>query len=74
MSTLKLNKPDKTKLALDLGMRFVDRKGRYILQAQTTIIVRYEPHTPTHANDSVTQVPVMERTWIDVPLVVETYT
>lgn len=69
MSTLKLNKPDKTKVAEQLGMRFVDRKGRYMLQARQAVI--YEVRASLSAGAAVT---MKDHTWVDVPLVVETYT
>jgi hypothetical protein len=55
--------PDPAKIAqsLQMGFRFVERKGnRYILQAR--VLVGYDqPMSPA------------EHTWIDIPLVPETY-
>lgn len=59
-STLTLKKPvDPVKIALSLqiGLRYIDRKGRYTAQALVTIC---------NADRS-------EQTWVDVPLVPETY-
>jgi len=58
--TLTLKKPvDPIKVALSnqLGIRYVDRKGRYIAQAIVAIC---------NADQA-------ETTWVDVPLVPETY-
>jgi len=44
--------PEKVALAARLGLRFVDREGRYILQVQASL---------------------PDRTWVDIPLVVERY-
>jgi hypothetical protein len=57
--TLKPKAPDPVKIALSLqvGFRYVDRKGRYIAQALVTIC---------NADQS-------EHTWVDIPLVPETY-
>jgi hypothetical protein len=49
--------PEKLLLADRLGLRFIDRKGRNMLQARTVIIV----------DDN------QDYTWVDVPLVPETY-
>jgi hypothetical protein len=49
--------PAKLELADKLGYRFIDRKGRNMLQARTVIFV----------NGSE------ENTWVDIPLVPETY-
>lgn len=61
--TLTLRKPpDPAKVAQSehFGFRFVDRKGRYILQH--LVYVGYDkPSSPP------------EYTWIDIPLVPETY-
>ena len=58
--TLTLRKPvDPVKIALSLqmGLRFVDRKGRYTAQALVTL----------DCGDR------SDHTWVDVPLVPETY-
>jgi hypothetical protein len=60
--TLSLKKPaDPEKIArsLQIGFRFVDRKGRYIMQAH--IPVGYQAQVPN------------EHTWVDIPLCPETY-
>lgn len=56
--TLTLRKPpDPVKIALSLqiGMRYVDRKGRYTQQVQLFLEAK------------------QEHTWVDIPLVPETY-
>lgn len=67
--------PNPLKIALSekLGWRFVDRSGRYILQART---VRYEQGHTTSAGRFGASVPcaiIVEQTWVDVPLVPEVY-
>jgi hypothetical protein len=52
--------PAKAALSEKLGMRFVDRGGRYIFQR---LIV-------TYSSDAVSE---LSRTWMDVPLVPEAY-
>lgn len=54
--------PKKAAIADQLGMRFVDRSGRYIAQK---LVVTYE-----FVCDAQRE---LSRTWIDVPLVPETY-
>jgi hypothetical protein len=49
--------PQKIALSLEIGFRFVDRKGRYILQRAK--MVSYDSHDG--------------HTWVDIPLVPETY-
>lgn len=49
--------PQKVALSLQMGFRYVDRKGRYIAQAMVTICNADHP----------------EHTWVDIPLVPETY-
>lgn len=49
--------PAKLKRANELGLRFIDRDRRYILQAKTVIFVNEQ----------------QENTWVDIPLVPETY-
>lgn len=61
MATLTLKKKDFTAaidLSQQIGWRFIDRKGRYILQAQLVEIAG-DDDGPT--------------TWVDVPLCPETY-
>jgi hypothetical protein len=62
MSTLTLKKAAKTEAAIDLsqrvGMRFVDKKGRYTLQMQLVEVAGAEEGATT---------------WVDVPLCPETY-
>lgn len=53
--------PAKVALSDQLGMRFVDRGGRYIMQK---LVVTY-----WHAQELGEQ----SRTWVDVPLVPEAY-
>lgn len=67
--TLTLKKPpDPAKIAqsLEIGFRFIDRKGRYILQKN----VVYERPIIDCSAHYVTQ---KETTWIDIPLVPELY-
>lgn len=52
----------------ELGFRFVDRRGRYILQAHT---VFYREVKLGEASGSSVTVP--EHTWVDIPLVPEVY-
>jgi hypothetical protein len=49
--------PIKIALSLQVGLRYVDRNGRYTAQALVTIC------PADHA----------EQTWVDIPLVPETY-
>jgi hypothetical protein len=68
LKTLTLKKaPDPAKIALSLqiGHRFIDRKGRYILQVH----VFKTPVLGVHYS----QANSAERTWVDIPLVPETY-
>lgn len=61
--TLTLKKPvDPVKIALSLhlGYRYIDRKGRYILQARVNVC--YDQIAQPH-----------DYTWMDVPLCPETY-
>jgi hypothetical protein len=60
--------PEKIARAGALGFRFVDREGRYILQARTVIYP--ESRSP------IDQMPLLgrpEQTWVDIPLVPEVY-
>lgn len=50
--------PVKISLSQALGFRFIDRKGRYIMQAKTVIF---------SDGDSASD------TWVDIPLVPEVY-
>ena len=52
--------PEKVALSLDLGVRFIDRGGRYIMQK---LVVAYESGGMAERS----------RTWVDVPLVPEAY-
>jgi hypothetical protein len=59
-STLSLKKKDpaeKLLQALQIGFRFVDRKGRYILQ--TSVVINVQDR--------------QENTWVDIPLCPEVY-
>lgn len=47
--------PQKIARSIEIGFRFIDRKGRYIMQAH----VFFQEKS--------------EHTWIDIPLVPETY-
>lgn len=60
-------KVDPTKVALSekLGFRFVDRGGRYIMQKLYVTYWQLPPNQHQGTEDS--------RTWVDVPLVPETY-
>lgn len=49
--------PVKIALSLQIGFRYVDRKGRYTSQALVTIVKEG----------------TSEQTWVDIPLVPETY-
>jgi len=49
--------PIKIALSRQIGLRYVDRQGRYTAQAWVTIL------NADHA----------EQTWVDIPLVPETY-
>lgn len=72
LKTLTLRKPpDPQKIAqsIEVGMRFVDRKGRYILQ---TRLVTYGPRGIVNGVTYYEKV-VVDATWVDVPLVPETY-
>lgn len=63
MGTLTLKKKDFSAaidLSQQIGMRFIERKGRYIMQAQVVGIER--EGSDDHS-----------LTWIDVPLCPETY-
>jgi hypothetical protein len=71
--TLSLKKPpDPAKIAqsLQIGLRFVDRKGRYILQKYVKVVA-YElgGNMAGEKYDSINE----HRTWVDIPLVPETY-
>lgn len=60
--------PAKVALADSLGVRFIDRGGRYIMQK---LVVSYEG---LPADFAVTPIGnERSRTWIDVPLVPEVY-
>lgn len=61
--------PQKIARSLEIGFRFIDRKGRYILQRH---IVMYDTRTKAGAATEVERVAV-DSTWIDIPLVPETY-
>lgn len=54
--------PAKVSMSEQLGMRFIDRGGRYIFQK---LIVTYEFACDAQRERS--------RTWVDVPLVPEAY-
>lgn len=61
MATLTLKKKDQTAaidLSQQIGMRFIERKGRYMLQMQLVEIASAEEG---------------QTTWVDVPLCPETY-
>jgi hypothetical protein len=61
--TLSLKKPvDPEKIArsLHLGLRFIDRKGRYIMQARVSVAYGISVSPNDH-------------TWVDIPLCPETY-
>lgn len=61
MGTLTLKKKDFTAavdLSQQIGMRFIERKGRYMLQMQLVEIAGAEEG---------------QTTWVDVPLCPETY-
>lgn len=63
--------PAKIALALQLGFRFVERKGnRYILQAK---ILKSEVHV--HYGDPASATCSLNycTSWVDIPLVPETY-
>lgn len=51
---------EKIKRTEQLGFRFIDRKGRYILQARTVVYPLPSAGEP-------------DRTWVDIPLVPEVY-
>lgn len=60
--------PKKIALSQDLGFRFIDKRGRYILQMRTVIY-------PTAVSE-VDRMPMLgrpEHTWVDIPLVPEAY-
>lgn len=60
LKTLTLRKapdPQKIALSMQIGFRYVDRKGRYIAQAMVQIV----------------NADFAEHTWVDIPLVPETY-
>jgi hypothetical protein len=61
--------PAKVALADALGLRFIDRGGRYIAQK---LVVTYEERLPTDLTMNLI-LQERSRTWIDVPLVPETY-
>ena len=67
--------PAKISLSQSLGWRFIDRKGRYILQARAEQTVTYEPPALLNDGTIVSGHPLtrLETTWIDVPLVPEVY-
>lgn len=72
--TLTLRRPDPAKIALSLqiGFRYVDRKGRYIAQVYVQKdLVHY------HLGDDRSKPPSCSlnycRSWVDIPLVPETY-
>lgn len=71
--TLTLKKPpDPAKIALSLqiGFRFVDRKGRYILQKH---LVTYVDRLCLRDGSTAFERVSVDSTWIDIPLVPETY-
>lgn len=75
--TLSLKRPDpatrpkvdpaKVALSEQLGYRFVDRGGRYIMQR---LLVTYELPTDFEVVPKQSE---RSRTWVDVPLVPEAY-
>lgn len=75
---LTLRKPtpaDPVKIAqsLQIGLRFVDRGGRYILQKH---LVTYGERLMSCDEGSYVTLcarAVLEETWVDIPLVPETY-
>lgn len=72
-TTLSLKKKDpaeKIAQSLQLGFRFVDRKGRYILQKQ---VVVYGERLGSEMGCTVVQTVIIDSTWIDVPLCPEMY-
>lgn len=85
--TLSLKRPDpqtrpkvdpaKVVLADQLGLRFIDRGGRYIAQK---LVVTYETAEEARESHHMSanyyppgSMPEKSRTWIDVPLVPESY-
>lgn len=71
--TLTLKKPvDPAKIArsLEIGFRFVDRKGRYMLQKH---VVTYGERMVSQGGLTLVQRSVVDSTWVDIPLVPETY-
>jgi hypothetical protein len=62
--------PVKIAQSLQIGMRFVDRAGRYILQQR---IVIYGERLMSSGNGTACERTVIDSTWIDIPLVPETY-
>jgi hypothetical protein len=59
--------PIKIARSLEIGFRFVDREGRYILQ---TLAVTYvDSYGDSGGHD---RTPI-DSTWVDIPLVPETY-
>jgi S1-C subfamily serine protease len=63
--------PEKIKRTEELGLRFVDRKGRYLLQKLH--VVRYEARRGVHDGVTYVEDVVAESTWVDIPLVPEVY-
>jgi hypothetical protein len=61
--------PAKIAQSLQLGLRFVDRQGRYILQKH---LVTYGDRRIAGGVTYVDRV-VVDATWVDIPLVPETY-
>lgn len=51
---------EKIKRTEEMGLRFIDRKGRYILQTRTVVYPAPSVGTPDY-------------TWVDIPLVPEVY-
>jgi hypothetical protein len=52
----------KLERAKEIGFRFIDRRGRYILQAYTVCYREREG-----------SIPVPDHTWVDIPLLPEVY-
>lgn len=69
--------PVKIALAQALGLRFVCRQGRYILQSKHPVMVLYEPPTLGTENGPLEAgaypLSRAEMTWVDIPLVPEVY-
>jgi hypothetical protein len=64
--------PVKIAQSLQMGLRFVDRSGRYILQQR---VVTYGERLMRSGDSFVTlcERTVIDSTWVDIPLVPETY-